>query len=162
MRIFRRRNNDQLFQTLLYDERHFYDRFSNDLKAAKKSVLIESPFMTLRRVRSLSDLLKRVTNRGVEVRVYSREPRDHTPELRSQANQAIAVLRSAGVRVFLCDDLRHRKIAVIDDEILWEGSLNILSQSNSREIMRRTVSKQYVHDMLRFTEIVNRFGSMKT
>ena len=162
MRLFRHRNIDLSFQTRLYDERHFYDGFSNDLKTAKRSVLVESPFMTLRRAQSLSDLLKKATNRGVEARVYSREPCDHTPELSSQANQAIAVLRSAGVRVFLCDDLRHRKIAVIDDEILWEGSLNILSQSHSREIMRRKVSKQYVHDMLRFTEIVNRFGSMKT
>ena len=115
VRIFRRRNSGLTFQTQLYDERHFYDRFSSDLKTAKKTVFIESPFMTLRRAQCLSDLLKKITSRGVEVRVYSREPSDHTTELRIQANQAIAVLRSAGVRVFLCDDLRHRKIAVIDD-----------------------------------------------
>jgi hypothetical protein len=44
----------------------------------------------------------------------------------------------------------HRKLAIIDDEILWEGSLNILSQNDSCEIMRRTVSQQVASEMVRF------------
>lgn len=43
-----------------------------------------------------------------------------------------------------------RKIAVIDGRILWEGSLNILSQGNSREVMRRIESEELTKQMVRF------------
>ena len=53
--------------------------------------------------------------------------------------------------------MRHRKLAIIDGQILWEGSLNILSQVLSREIMRRTNSIELAHQMIQFTKINNRF-----
>ena len=47
----------------------------------------------------------------------------------------------------------HRKLAIIDEEILWEGSLNILSQGDSCEIMRRTFSDSLALQMLHFTKL---------
>jgi hypothetical protein len=47
----------------------------------------------------------------------------------------------------------HRKLAIIDENILWEGSLNILSQNDSCEIMRQIYSVESVKEMLRFTGI---------
>ncbi len=43
-----------------------------------------------------------------------------------------------GVQVFVCTNNNNRKLAIIDRNALWGGSLNILFQSNSREITRRT------------------------
>ena len=55
--------------------------------------------------------------------------------MRHQAEVAI------GARVCAYDDMRHRKLAIIDGRILWEGSLNIISNGGrSREVMRRAVS----------------------
>jgi hypothetical protein len=47
----------------------------------------------------------------------------------------------------------HRKLAVIDGEILWEGSLNILSQNDSCEIMRHIESEELVHQMIEFVKL---------
>lgn len=44
----------------------------------------------------------------------------------------------------------HRKIAVIDNEVLREGSLNMLSQWDSCEVMRRTESTLLSMLVLRF------------
>jgi hypothetical protein len=55
-----------------------------------------------------------------------------------------------GVQTFLCSGNHHRKLAIIDREILWEGSLNILSQNNSREIMRRIEDAETTQQMFRF------------
>jgi hypothetical protein len=46
----------------------------------------------------------------------------------------------------------HRKLAIIDSEILWEGSLNILSQNDSCKIIRRIESEALVRQMARFVE----------
>jgi phosphatidylserine/phosphatidylglycerophosphate/cardiolipin synthase-like enzyme len=66
-----------------------------------------------------------------------------------QAIESIHILKDAGVTVFECSDYRHRKVAVIDKRILWEGSLNIMSQAKSRELMRRIVSPPMAKQMFK-------------
>jgi hypothetical protein len=41
----------------------------------------------------------------------------------------------------------------MDDDILWEGSLNILSQNESCEIMRRIESSHLAYQTLRFLNL---------
>jgi hypothetical protein len=65
-----------------------------------------------------------------------------------QASIAIHTMQQMGVRV-LYTVKHHRKLAIIDD-VLWEGSLNILSQNDSCEIMRRIKSRSLVMEMVRF------------
>jgi hypothetical protein len=47
----------------------------------------------------------------------------------------------------------HRKLAILDRSILWEGSLNILSQNSSSEIMRRIQSAELAWQMAHFTKL---------
>ena len=69
--------------------------------------------------------------------------------VRDWATYAIAELQEIGVKVLFTSG-HHRKLAIIDDLVLFEGSLNILSQSDSCEIMRRIEDKVSVLQMLRF------------
>ncbi len=151
--LFRRADPSSLLNSKLFDEQGFYAAFSKDFKQAKREVIIESPYITCRRSAELAPLCKKLANRGVKIKILTRNPGHHDDNLRIQAWIGIKILREAGVRVFICDDLRHRKIAVIDGEILWEGSLNMLSHSNSREIMRRTQSEELCNQLLKFTSV---------
>lgn len=47
----------------------------------------------------------------------------------------------------------HRKIAVIDNRISWNGSLNILSQNDSCEIMWRLDSSEAATRLLGFINV---------
>lgn len=148
---FRNRLNEGL-ETALYTEQTFYGAFSKDIKRATSRVVLESPYITTRRAHEFVTLLRKARN-GLKVKVYTRNPFHHNGVLINEALEGIKPLRAAGVHVITCDDMRHRKIAVIDDRILWEGSLNMLSQNGSREIMRRTNSEAWVKQMLGFTRI---------
>lgn len=146
--LYKKRNNQAVAGSKLCDETTFYKAFEKDLRKACKLVVIESPFMTERRAYQLSRIFKKLTGRGVSVRVYTRNPYHHPPRLRDQSFRAIAILKASGAKVYGCDDMRHRKVAIFDKRILWEGSLNILSQSKSRETMRRIESAQLARQML--------------
>lgn len=145
--------------TELYDERSFFGAFSADFKSAQNEVIIESPYITIRRSKELSLLCKKLVRRGVKVIVYTRNPEHHEHTLRYQSYEGLEILRSAGVKTKICNDMRHRKIASIDRRILWEGSLNMLSQSNSKEIMRRTESSELCIQMLKFAGLVGIFNA---
>jgi HKD family nuclease len=137
----------------LYDENTFYDAFAKDIRYANRSVVIESPFLTERRVQQFVKLLSKKTRSGVKITIYTRNPAHHNKTLEIQAWKSIKLLRGCGVKALITSDMRHRKLAIIDDHVLWEGSLNILSQNNSRELMRRTASKDMCSQILRFTSI---------
>lgn len=133
----------------LFDNNTFYKAFERDLRRARQSVIIESPFITRRRMEHLLPLLTRLRHKGVRIVVNTRNPEEHNEEYAIQAEDAVAVMQDIGVKV-LYTVKHHRKLAIIDEEILWEGSLNILSQADSCEIMRRTVSHQTVRAMNKF------------
>ena len=150
---FSKSSATELLTSALYSETTFYHSFQRDLKLATHEVIIESPFIACKRTNSLLPIFRRLTRKGVRVRINTRNPRHHERELQIQAWQSIKQLRRVGVKVKFYDDMRHRKLAVIDRVILWEGSLNILSQSYSKEVMRRTESRELADQMIRFTHI---------
>jgi phosphatidylserine/phosphatidylglycerophosphate/cardiolipin synthase-like enzyme len=79
---------------------------------------------------------------------------DHDNEfMRDQSTNEILQCKELGINISLLKGHHHRKLAIIDSNILWEGSLNILSFSNSREIMRRIESEKYVREMQNFLKL---------
>lgn len=147
---------DDLLSSRLYDEQTFYADFVKDLKHSQERVIIESPYLTCRRVRQIAPVLAKLTKRGVKITVNTRNPQHHDEYLRMQAYMAIKQLNAAGVDVNAYSNYHHRKIAIIDSSILWEGSLNILSQNNSCEIMRRITSPELAKQMLHFLKLNKR------
>ncbi len=150
-----KKNSDilPLLTSSLHDEHTFYGSFSRDLRKANNRVLIESPYVTKRRAQEIAPLLLQIHRRGVEVVIYTRNPYHHDGVLVSQALRGIELLGQSGAEVITCNDMRHRKLAIIDNDILWEGSLNMLSQNGSKEIMRRVVSKELCQQMLQFIKV---------
>jgi len=140
-------NNSKLF-----DNNSFYKAFERDLRRARHSVIIESPFITSRRMEHLLPILIKLCRKGIKVVVNTRNPEEHNVEYMIQAEDAVAAMQEIGIKV-LYTVKHHRKLAIIDNEILWEGSLNILSQGDSCEIMRRTASSSVVYKMLCFIKL---------
>lgn len=140
-------NNSRLF-----DNNTFYMAFERDLKRARESVIIESPFIITRRMEYLLPILARLRRKGVSIVVNTRAPEEHNDEYAVQAEDAIASMQELDIKV-LYTVKHHRKLAIIDSEILWEGSLNILSQGDSCEIMRRTNSSLLALKMLQFIKL---------
>lgn len=149
----RKKPPSDILSSQLFDDQTFYAAFIRDLKAARAEVIIESPYMTSARLRTIAPVLKKLVRRGVEVRVHTRNPIHHDELLRIQSRLVVRLLKEMGVRVFFYNNYLHRKIAVIDNRILWEGSLNIMSQSNSCEFMRRIESEKLTKQLIKFLDL---------
>lgn len=137
----------------LFDQRNFYQAFLNDLVCCKRQVIIESPFISSGRMARLMPALQRLRRNGVQIIVNTRDPREHDQlSLQQQARAAIKQMQFLGIQVLFTGG-HHRKLAIIDSNILWEGSLNILSQGDSCEIMRRIESTALAEQMIQFINI---------
>lgn len=145
----RSHNAQQLCGSKLLNNDTFYKAFTSDLRFAKNYVYIESPFITAKRIDILMPALRKLRQKGVRITVNTRNPIEHDRNYGQEAAVAVHEMQELGMTVLYTVRL-HRKLAIIDGEILYEGSLNILSQFDSCEVMRRTVSQQLAGEMLHF------------
>ena len=153
---FKRPNPTPLLSSGLFDEDSFYPAFLNDLSKCKFEVVIESPFITRKRMNALYPSFRRLTKRGVRVVINTRDPKEHDWRMAEEAATAISLLQHLGIKVLYTEN-HHRKLAIIDRQLLYEGSLNILSQYASCEIMRKIESQELAISMLGFLNIQRHF-----
>ncbi len=142
-----------MIKSSLFDEKTFYGQFLKDLKECKSEVIIESPFITTSRMKSLVPAFSRLVRRGVRVYVITRDPNEHMDPYKQQSEAEIQRFEAMGVQALICLGNHHRKLAILDRKILWEGSLNILSQTKSREIMRRIAEREVAMEMFDFLKL---------
>ncbi|WP_329362998.1 AAA domain-containing protein [Streptomyces sp. NBC_01483] len=118
--------------TAIDDERDFFRTFSAEIRQAKQSLWLWAPWVA-NRIRSLLPELKAATDRGVRITVFIRDDTDQLQK--KDSNQAlIGDLRTVAQTVVPMY-VMHQKIAVVDERTVMLGSLNALSQSNTREVM---------------------------
>ena len=96
--------------------------------------------------------LIKLKRRSVKIVINTRDPLEQEGHMKLEAELSIELLHSAGISILFTGG-HHRKLAIIDREVLWEGSLNILSQNASCEIMRRTASARIAKDLISFIKL---------
>jgi phosphatidylserine/phosphatidylglycerophosphate/cardiolipin synthase-like enzyme len=148
----RQQNGSELLCSSLLNQDNFYGTFEKDLAHAMREVIIESPFITSRRLSYLLPTLRNLIRRKVRVVINTKPAEEQDGDYVWQAKECIETLQQLGIEVLITGG-HHRKLAIIDRQILYEGSLNILSQNDSCEIMRRIYSEQLVIQMINFTDI---------
>lgn len=148
-----KRQPSELLSSQLLNEETFYPTLMKDLNNCGSELIIESPFITSRRLGELLPILQKLKRRKVRIVINTRDPHEHDEERRrDDAHRAVARLQREGIQVLYTGG-HHRKLIILDRNILYEGSLNALSQNSSSEIMRRIESVQLAWQMVRFIGI---------
>lgn len=98
-------------------------------------------------------VFEKLLEKGVKIYIFTRDPGEHELPMAYQAEAEIQYFERIGIQTLICLNNHHRKLAILDKKILWEGSLNILSQNKSREIMRRIEGKESAMQMFDFLNL---------
>ena len=142
-----------MFSSTLFDESTFYKAFLRDLEGCRNEVFIESPYITSKRAELLTPIFNNLLLQGVRIYIMTRDPKEHNENMEYQSEDVISLFERMGVQVLLCIGNHHRKLAILDRKVLYEGSLNILSQNQSREIMRRIEDEELSIEMFNFLKL---------
>ena len=126
----------------LYYQSEFDSGFMKDVLSAKKSIVIFSGFVTTKRVASYGEIFRARISEGIKIRCVTRPPDNNGSMSQELSKEALDSLESIGCVVDTRKNL-HEKIVVVDDKIVWTGSLNPLSHTSSTtEIMMRIESDE--------------------
>jgi len=117
----------------IFDNHTFFPVYSADILSACNEVLIVSPFLTKKRILSSINYLSVV---GAKVTVITKPPENYSEKDRGRIAECIDLLTKYSVAVKTKDRI-HQKFAVIDQRIVWYGSINLLSFGSSEESIMR-------------------------
>lgn len=100
-----------------------------DIDHSEHSIDIYCAFLDPRPVRSWLRHIAQQIQRGITVRVHTRLPQPGTANL-------VGELETAGCQVSLRERM-HEKVVIIDDAVLWHGSLNLFANTGCTDLMMR-------------------------
>jgi hypothetical protein len=132
-----------------------------DIAAAKEQIVIYSPFLTQNRLSLVEPQLKAAMDRGVHVYVVTRPHCNRGKRELPQYRFLERTLQEWGVVVIHKRGM-HEKLIFIDNDILWDGSLNPLSFRDTGEHMERRISKRVFAEYaqtLRLQELLQGYAS---
>lgn len=143
-----RLKEEKINEEIIYNEKTFYKAFVKDVFGASKEVIIYSPFISKFRSEYFFDTFKTLRKRNVNIFIFTRPIEEHSPYVRVEIQEAINHFEEMGVIILYLPGSIHEKVAIIDRKIIWEGSLNILSQRTSHELMRRTFDEYFTKQVM--------------
>ena len=122
--------------TGLADQDIFFKLLKKDIKTASKFIVIYSGFYTSHRVADLLDDLKTKIKSKVKVKIIVPPPERNGSMDISDSKQVLEKLEAMGVVIEFRANI-HQKVVLIDENIVWFGSLNPLSYRSTLETMIR-------------------------
>lgn len=138
----------------------FYPLLIRDAQATRSQVVIYSPFLTQNRIAMLQPTLLSAQERGVRVYVITKPLQERPARSTAEFRFLERSLEECGVMVIHKRNM-HEKLVFLDDDVLWSGSLNPLSHSDTQEVMERRADKTVVSHyarVLRLAELVGEFS----
>ena len=128
----------------IFDNKNFLPVYSIDITAAQNEVVIFSPYLSKKRVASA---LQYMRNSQSHITVITRPPESYVEKSKAAIAECIDILAKNGVIVKTKDSI-HQKFAVIDQRIVWYGSINLLSYGYSEESIMRIESIDIAAELL--------------
>lgn len=136
--------DNQVVTNSIFDSGNYLEVFEIDLMAASSRIVISSPSLSGRKISRLLVLTK---DRGVSIVVFTSDPEAYPEDGREHHKELIQRLQASGVRVVLQEHC-YERYAVIDNSLVWYGSMNLLSNEKEDDNLMRLVSAAIAEELL--------------
>lgn len=134
----------------IFDSDTYGEVYEQDLIEAKEDIVISSPTLGRNKVMRMLKLLKDRQEYGVKITIVTWHPDAYLFGRQEHRIELMEALHNAGFNIELVEDNCER-YAVIDNEIVWYGSMNLLSKEDVEDNIMRVVSKCIASELLEIT-----------
>lgn len=137
----------------IYDIENYAETYWKDLEEANSAVVVSSPRLNNQKVDRIINMLGKRRELGVKVTIVTWHPDAYKYGKDDVRMELMERLRKAGFEIRLVEESCEH-YAVIDNEIVWYGSVNLLSKEDAEDNLMRVCSKDIAAELLEMT-----FGS---
>ena len=131
------RKHDDRF---IYDSETYSEVFRGDIINAKAEVMISSPYVSTPGSERLIRIYSAMKSKDASISLITYPASHYSDDIKDRIENIHNRLNMAGIKVSFVDYIPSR-YAVIDKEILWYGSMNLVSNIKEDDDEMRIVSK---------------------
>lgn len=131
----------------IFDSETYYEVYRKDLLEANKNIVISSPAISGAKVYELINLLRDKQIAGVDVTIVTWKPDSYGFGDAGYWMQLHEEMGQAGFYMKTVEDACEH-FAIMDQEIVWYGSINLLAKSNADDSMMRVQSKKIAMELM--------------
>jgi superfamily II DNA or RNA helicase len=133
---------------IIFTKDNFLPVFTQDIVAAHKEILIVSPFIRQKRTRQMIQHLFVALGQRIRITIVIRPKEDFPEKDHHQYQKALDLLTESGLTILFKSNI-HQKFAVMDQTIVWYGSINLLSYGNAQESIMRIESAHIANELIK-------------
>ncbi|NLI92548.1 MAG: DEAD/DEAH box helicase family protein [Peptococcaceae bacterium] len=133
---------------IIFDKSSFMPVYANDIVNASREIIIVSPFVTRKRSLQMLPNLSAAIENKVKVIVVTRPPEDYKDHDIVALQNTFDLLRNAGLSIVYKSKI-HQKFAIVDQNIVWYGSINLLSFGTAEESIMRLESPNIANELIK-------------
>ncbi len=137
----------QITTDMIFDAASYQGAFVADLVNAKKQIIVASPGIGKKGVQAFETAIEMAQMTGVEVTVLTMDADSYPEAAQEQSKQLQESLMQKGIHVRTYPFLYYH-FAVVDEEIVWYGNMNLLSTPKPEDSMLRLESKDLAQELL--------------
>ena len=131
----------------IFDIDSYEKVYEKDLLEANKEIIISSPGINHAKLDAFVKLINQRQEDGIKLTVITLNPEGYPEEKIEDTKRLVEILKNCGIRVKLQEHM-HEHFAIIDDEIVWYGSMNFLSRAKADDNLMRVKSKDVAQELL--------------
>ena len=131
----------------IYDIENYAETYWKDLEEANSAVVVSSPRLNNQKVDRIINMLGKRREFGVKVTIVTWHPDAYKYGKDDVRMELMERLRKAGFEIRLVEETCEH-YAVIDNEIVWYGSVNLLSKEDAEDNLMRVCSKDIAAELL--------------
>jgi superfamily II DNA or RNA helicase len=133
---------------VIFDKSNFLPVYSNDIINAVREIVIENPFIIRKRSMQMMEDMKYALEKKVKVVVVTRPAEDFLNKDMTNWQDALDFMKSVGVNIIFKPNI-HQKFAVMDQRVVWYGSINLLSFGSAEESIMRLETPNIAHELIK-------------
>ena len=134
----------------IYDGNNYSENYHKDLIDSNKNIIISSPVISGSKVYELINMLKEKQMSGVQVTIVTWTPDSYGFGDAAYWMQLHEDMRRAGFYIRTVEEYCDR-FAVIDQEVVWYGNINLLAKDKVDDSIMRVRSKGIAGELMEIT-----------
>lgn len=143
-------NGEKQKANAIYDIENYAETYWKDIEEANLAVIVSSPRLNNQKVDRIIKMLGKRRELGVKVTIVTWHPDAYKYGKDDVRMELLERLRKAGFEIRLVEE-NCEHYAVIDNEIVWYGSVNLLSKEDAEDNLMRVCSKDIAAELLEMT-----------
>jgi phosphatidylserine/phosphatidylglycerophosphate/cardiolipin synthase-like enzyme len=140
--------NKERDHSFIYENKNFFSAYFDDISRAKERIIIVSPVISLKKISTFLTKIKNIINQNVKVTIITKPKEELNKNQKITVSEKEKIIKTHNFNIIYKKGINN-KFSLIDQNVIWYGSLNILGYNSGEEIAIRFENDEIANEFIK-------------